>query len=237
MDLQPHAEEPRCVFTPAHTECRCRQLGAGPFAVPMPAANPFANASPCPQNNKAMRQIPFNGKKLKPVSLRKDYWRPMAMVQFPSGLGVVGRSVFQKLREFRKLHELAWDNDEYLKLSKHDRGVALNDQKANTVADVATVLGGAGKGNKIWEVEPTAGQERREGEGEESKQAHGTQGKLHSATVFWANAQDQGYAASWPSNVTHQVGLPPQTRGSAPEAPQEEVVDEPVSQGTDAVVA
>lgn len=175
-----------------------------------------------------MKQIPFNGKKLHPISLRKDYWRPMAMIQFPPGLGVVGRSVFQKMREFRKLHELAWENDEYLKMTKHERGVALNDQKANTVADMAAVLGGAGKGNKIWEEEP---EERAAGQDGER------QGKLHSATVYWANAQDQSYAEAWSSNVTHQLGVPPQTRAKAPEASEEGIVDEQQPQGTEAAVA
>lgn len=162
-----------------------------------------------------MRQIPFNGKKLKPAALRKDYWRPMAVIQFPEGQGEVGRSVFQKMREFRKRHELQWENEEYYKLSKQERGVELNDQRANTVADIAAVLGGAGKGNKIWE-EPPAG----EGEG---------QGKLHSATVFWENPQDHSYAREWPSNVEHQLGLPSQSR-AVPES-LEDAVEEDTQEG------
>ena len=35
-------------------------------------------------------------------------------------------------------------------LTKYERGEKLNDQKANTIADMAAVLGGRGKGNKIW---------------------------------------------------------------------------------------
>ena len=173
------------------------------------------------QNAKAMRQIPFNGKKLKPPSLRRDYWRPMALIQFPEGLGEVGRSVFHKMREFRVRHELSWENDEYLKLSKHERGIELNDQRANTVADMAAVLGGAGKGNKIWEESPVGKRE----------------GKLHSATVFWDNAQDQAFAREWPSNVVHEVGLPSRSRSVAAEETPEEVVDAAASQGPETVVA
>ncbi|KAI1333789.1 hypothetical protein F5Y15DRAFT_325517 [Xylariaceae sp. FL0016] len=106
--------------------------------------------------NKALRQIPFNGKKLKPAKLRKDLWRPLATIQFPEGFGEVGRSVYQRLRECKTLHELAWD-DSYFHdsetgrpLTRHDRGRKLNDQKANTIADMAAVLAGLGKGNKMW---------------------------------------------------------------------------------------
>jgi hypothetical protein len=154
------------------------------------------------QANKALRQIPFNGKNLRPPSIRKDYWQPMAMIEFPEGQGEVGRSVLQKLREFRKRHELEWGDPntraELAKLIKpwkkgnHELGRALNDQKANSVADIAAVLGGAGKGNLIW-VRP---------------QTEEDPGELHKATVHWRDELDQDYAQSWPENVEHRVGLP-----------------------------
>ncbi|OIW33824.1 hypothetical protein CONLIGDRAFT_553873, partial [Coniochaeta ligniaria NRRL 30616] len=151
--------------------------------------------------NKALRQIPFNGKKLRPASIRKDYWRPMAVIQFPQGQGEVGRSVLHKLREFRKRHELEWGDketiDEMRKLIKpgrgasHELGRALNDQKANSVADIAAVLGGSGKGNRIWAKPP---QDEDPGE-------------LHEATIYWAEEVDQAYAQFWPENVKHVLGL------------------------------
>lgn len=76
----------------------------------------------------------------------------MAIIKFQEGDGDIGRSVYQKLREFRRLHELSWgyQADEFYTMSKKDRGKALNNQKPNAVADMAAVLGGAGRGNLIW---------------------------------------------------------------------------------------
>lgn len=76
------------------------------------------------------------------------------MIQFPEGQGEVGRSVYQRLRECKKLHEYCW-GDEMLygkngrTLTTRQRGRRLNDQRANTIADMAAVLAGLGKGNKI----------------------------------------------------------------------------------------
>ncbi|OTB06855.1 hypothetical protein M426DRAFT_9283 [Hypoxylon sp. CI-4A] len=167
--------------------------------------------SPVLKANKALRQIPFNGKKLKPSKLRKDYWRPLAMIQFPEGYGEVGRSVFQRLRECKQLHELTWGDDMFFDkdgnpLSKHKRGKKLNDQKANTVADMAAVLSGRGKGNKIWQslsekMEGLANVEAGE-EKNLKKDADGVKA-LVKAQIWWANDQDRSYAKRWPSNVTH----------------------------------
>ncbi|KAK7751503.1 hypothetical protein SLS62_006590 [Diatrype stigma] len=105
--------------------------------------------------NRALEQIPFNGKKMRPTKLRKDYWRPLAMIQLPVGYGEVGRSVYQRLRECKRLHELSWtdevlyDRETNRTLKRGERGHVLNNQRANTVADVAAVLGGLGKGNKM----------------------------------------------------------------------------------------
>ncbi|KAK4184176.1 transcriptional regulation of mitochondrial recombination-domain-containing protein [Podospora australis] len=99
--------------------------------------------------NKAFRQFPYTGKKNVPAKLRKDYWRPMAILEFPKGLGDVGRSVYHKCRELKKRHELEWEDESLLNMTKRQRGRELNDQKANTVADIAYVLAGNGKGNKV----------------------------------------------------------------------------------------
>jgi len=109
------------------------------------------------QTNKGYRQLPYTGKKLIPAKLRPDYWRPLAMVKFLPGFGHVGRSVYQKLREFKKRHELEWtDNpaeaERIRRLTRHERGKELNNQRANAVADLAAVLGGAGKGSKMWKL-------------------------------------------------------------------------------------
>lgn len=128
------------------------------------------------------------------------------MIHFPKGCGEVGRSVFQKLREFRKRHELEWGDkervDELRKLvrpwrgGKQELGKALNDQKANSVADMAAVLGGAGKGNRIW-AKPRSDEDA---------------GELHTATIYWADELDQTHAQSWPDNVRHVAGIPEMIR-------------------------
>lgn len=197
-----------------------------------------------------LKQIPYNGKKLKPAKLRKDYWSPFARISFPAGQGPVGRSVFQKLRELKHLHEVAWDDEfrykrpeEYTAAdhkriaeeaekgiqgyrpirSKRERGVALNAQKQNSIADVAAVLGGLGRGNRITEAE--------------------TQ-KLVDVTVSWANDLDKEYAEEWPSNVSHELFDKPTyvSKQSKPEtvtAPTEtdKIADGKITETPEAVAA
>ncbi|KAH7160009.1 transcriptional regulation of mitochondrial recombination-domain-containing protein [Dactylonectria estremocensis] len=161
-----------------------------------------------------LKQLPFNGKKTKPAKLRKDYWSPIAQISLPTGQGSIGRSVFQKLRELKHLHEVAWDDEfrykpleEYTPAdkkriaeeekkgnpgyrpirTKQERGIALNRQKPNAVADMAAVLSGVGRGNKIVT----------------SESADGIEQQLMEVTVNWANDQDREYAYEWSDNVTH----------------------------------
>ncbi|KAI0396899.1 hypothetical protein F5Y17DRAFT_44059 [Xylariaceae sp. FL0594] len=168
---------------------------------------------------RSLRQIPFRGKKLQPAKIRKDQWKPLAMIQFPEGQGEVGRSVYERMMECRKLHDYAWDDemlyDERGKiLSKRERGRAMNQkQKAFTVADMAAVLGGLGKGNKVVVAPDTeaAGEGETEGtpatavENSEAffKTDDGT--TLVRATVWWDNPQDKNYAKTWPKNVRHEL--------------------------------
>lgn len=134
------------------------------------------------------------------------------MIQFPEGYGEVGRSVFQRLRECKTLHELSWGDDMFYDkdgnpLSKHERGKKLNNQKANAIADMAAVLGGKGKGNKIWTAmaddkpEDLANVEAAD-EKNVKKDDEGTKA-LVKAEVWWVNDQDRNFARRWPSNVTH----------------------------------
>ncbi|TQV91388.1 hypothetical protein V2A60_008963 [Cordyceps javanica] len=172
-----------------------------------------------------MKQLPYNGKKTKPAKLRKDYWAPMAKIAFPKGAGSVGCTVFQKLRELKHLHEVSWDdtllykkpieyNESQRKAaakraaeeepeprftrSKAERGKALNAQKANSVADMAAVLGGAGPGNKIVSTEKTGRK------------------KLVEVTVTWANILDAGYAQKWSHNVAHSEMVEPVAETALP---------------------
>ncbi|CAJ2509939.1 Uu.00g058390.m01.CDS01 [Anthostomella pinea] len=175
---------------------------------------------PVMKASRALKQIPFNGKKLKPAKLRKDYWRPMALIQFPAGQSAVGRSVYQRLRECKRLHELAWDDatlydrDTGRTLTRLQRGRRLNDQKANTVADMAFVLGGAGKGNKMWVSEDAGLVESSKGEVDAETPDAGAVVKtkteeglksLVKATVWWRDELDRNHAREWPDNVTHQL--------------------------------
>jgi len=166
-----------------------------------------------------LKQIPYNGKKLKPATLRKDYWSPMAILKFGQGGGDIGRSVFQKLRELKHLHEVNWPlelrikpvqeysrkdhqhmaeekaagRDKVLYRNKHQRGMALNAQRKNSIADMAAVLAGMGKGNAM--------NIKVKGEGEDA----GLEEKLAQVTIEWKNDQDQQYAEQWTDNVTHAL--------------------------------
>ncbi|KAI1417808.1 transcriptional regulation of mitochondrial recombination-domain-containing protein [Hypoxylon sp. FL1857] len=160
---------------------------------------------------KSLRQIPFNGKKLKPRTFRKDYWRTFAVIQFPEGYGKVGLSVYQRLRECKTLHELSWGDEMFYDeeggpLTKHERGKKLNDQKANSIADMATVLGGGGKGNKIW-MPVTEDPEELANLAADNEECIKRDEKgvraLVKAHVWWADDQDRNYAENWPPNVTH----------------------------------
>ncbi|KAK4123247.1 hypothetical protein N657DRAFT_645997 [Parathielavia appendiculata] len=92
------------------------------------------------------------------------------VVEFGSGRGDVGRSVFHKLRELQRRHQLEWDDPALLNMSRRERGKALNDQRGNSVADLAAVLAGKGKGNRVVLSEYTqtsqvqAGGKAKEGE-------------------------------------------------------------------------
>ncbi|KAK1674516.1 transcriptional regulation of mitochondrial recombination-domain-containing protein [Colletotrichum godetiae] len=202
------------------------------------------------ESHRALKQLPFNGKKSKPAKLRRDYWEPMALIQLPAGAGAAGQSVFQKLREFRRMHELAWEDDllyrehrtELLKpkpikpvrkivRNRHERSLALNDQRANSIADMAAVLAGFGRGNRLvvsagekkavledgealtgrkWSKAPpaktqlVAGQSGEEVEGAGTTKAPAVD-QLLPATIYWANEDDRNFAQEWTGNVTHDL--------------------------------
>ena len=145
----------------------------------------------------------------------------MAILKFGQGEGDIGRSVFQKLRELKHLHEVNWPLDlrikpaqEYsrkdhlhveemkkagrdvvLYRSKHRRGVVLNRQRKNSIADMAVVLAGQGKGNAM--------NVKVKGESKEKDKV--LEEKLAQVTIEWKNDQDQQYAEEWTDNVTHAL--------------------------------
>jgi hypothetical protein len=100
------------------------------------------------------------------------------------------------LREYRRLHELSWDeslrtDEKGNTISRKERGRKICDQKANSVADIATVLGKIGTpegeaiGLKGFEEEREAAAE------------------LPKVEVKWADLIDAHFAGTWPENVIH----------------------------------
>lgn len=134
--------------------------------------------------------------------------------------------MFQKLRELKHLHEVAWTDElrhkrpeeysaedkkkiaeqkeqgiDYQPIrSKQERGIALNAQKKNAIADIASVLAGQGRGNKVVTAETEGGAK-----------------ELADVTVSWANDQDKKYAESWSTNVTHTLFETPSYTSGEPE--------------------
>ncbi|KAH8658712.1 transcriptional regulation of mitochondrial recombination-domain-containing protein [Tricladium varicosporioides] len=141
-------------------------------------------------NNRALDQLPFNGKQTKPRSLRKDLWAPLASIHFPAGSGEIGLSAYQKLREYRRRHELEWDDslmeDKDGKIiPKKKRARQLCDQKANSIADMAAVL------QRLDEKEFT------------EKIGLKGQGTGVKVEVKWTDLLDAEFAETWSENVIH----------------------------------
>ncbi|KAI9646060.1 hypothetical protein NHQ30_005498 [Ciborinia camelliae] len=147
-------------------------------------------------NTASLSQLPYNGKKTRPAALRKDHWHPMAQITFPPGASSSGLSAFQKLREYRKRHELSWDPSSPLfkrvpspgeteaqksktHLTSKLRARKINDQKANTVADMAAVLKDIRYGSERIGLEGI--------------------GKEGVVEVKWSNISDASYAGEGPS--------------------------------------
>ncbi|KUI64832.1 hypothetical protein VM1G_00451 [Cytospora mali] len=190
-------------------------------------------------SHKGLAQIPFTTKKQKPPVLREDYWTPLCLIEVPKGLGVVGRSVMQKLQEFRRRHELEWGHQapEMMAMSKRERGEVIHNQKSNAIADIAAVLAGAGRGNRMWAAGPLVEegkvtevassqdteatrekeQEAAKGETTASKADARADSKaapqlpkrtLVNANIYWSNDADHRWARHWTENVEHHLGLP-----------------------------
>ncbi|KAI1005535.1 hypothetical protein K3495_g2684 [Podosphaera aphanis] len=171
--------------------------------------------------------MPYNGKKTVPAALRKDLWSPLATINFPQGSGPIGLSVFQKLREYRKRHEQEW-GDEIAKnpengyfIAKKLRGRLLCDQVANSVADMAYVLGRLKAQNPDKTEEGNNGKElkispKRPKGGRQPqprlfpKPPPGGIGLIGEGTglpveVFWKDVKMAEYAETWTDNVVHGI--------------------------------
>lgn len=116
----------------------------------------------------------------------------------------------QKLREFRHRHELewGWQAEELASKSRRERGELIHNQRSNAIADIAAVLAGAGRGNKMWTAEPLASE-------------------TETAEAEAAEAQPMGAAA--PENIDETTAAAksspksrskPKAKSVAPTAPQ-----------------
>ncbi|KAL9124728.1 MAG: hypothetical protein Q9217_005975 [Psora testacea] len=173
-------------------------------------------------NNKSLAQLPFLGKKTRPAKLRKDLWLPYCLASFPSPYA--GLEAYRALREYRRLHETAYDPDIITeKYGEHrgqllptkKRGKVLMDQKANSIADLAAVLLQQEEGPSKERLESA---ERRIKRVEKLKKQKGGRNVnkrpvdlrkelegVGGVTVRWANLQDADFAETWPMDVEHDV--------------------------------
>ena len=170
------------------------------------------------QDNAALQQLPYLGKKTKPASLRKDEWRPMAMVEFPSN--VAGLEAYRRLREFRRLHEYAYPldlitvkegNKAGSLMPTKQRGKVLMNQKSNTVADLAAVLLQFDQGpddrriqtkessGAFWSIRRKHRPDKFRRDPLPAVELAGVKG----VRIRWANLLDAGYAREWPETVVH----------------------------------
>ena len=174
------------------------------------------------QNHKSLAQLPFLGKKTRPAKLRKDLWLPLCLASFPSPHA--GLEAYRKLREYRRLHETAYDREIITeKYGEHrgqllptkQRGKVLMNQKANSIADLAAVLLQQEAGPSARRLESA---ERRMKRIEKLKRQKGAANVkkqpvdlgrelvgVEGVTVRWTNLQDADFAEKWPAEVEHDV--------------------------------
>ena len=173
------------------------------------------------QNKLALKQMPYLGKKTVPTALRKDLWTPFCVLSFPRALQ--GLDAFQKLREFKHLHEVAYPRSAILQpadsrkagqlLPTPQRGRTLLDQRANAVADMAAVLALQARPPARREVERAARlvwkggkQAARAKRGLGSKVTAAVlefQGVADRVAVWWVEMRDAEFAQAWPPVVKH----------------------------------
>ncbi|KAG7115331.1 hypothetical protein HYQ45_016359 [Verticillium longisporum] len=196
-------------------------------------------------SNHALKQLPFIAKKSTPAKLRKDLWRPMALIQFPAGAGTAGQSAFQKLREYRRRHELEWGDEKLFRTredaatgrlvrstrTRKERGFAIHEQRENAIADMAAVLAGGGRGSRLWvsaaerTLVEAGGQLRGKRWSTDAPKEGSADRQLLEATVFWRDQQDKNFASEWSANVKHELFEDAKALQGAEAAEVEQVVD------------
>lgn len=125
-----------------------------------------------------------------PVSPKARKARSTSTPESVSTQTPIGLLAFQKLREYRKLHETAWDPESSVALTSDGKFLnrkvrqrKLCDQKANSVADMAAVLEEVG----------------------ELAVEKGALSQDQTIEVRWANLLDAEFAESWSSSVVHDT--------------------------------
>lgn len=191
--------------------------------------------------------MPYAGKKSIPSAIRKDIWHPLCVLSFPTHLQ--GLDAYQKMREFKMLHETAWDPETMtVQEGKHagktlvdfkERRALIMDQKANAIADMAAALFLQEKAPEKEDIQmanrlhmkpivklhngkqgPAPGRPKY---GKGKRPTLGKiqwQGSVKGVKIHWSNMLDAEYAETWPQDVLH--GPLQVSRYTAVWPPQEE---------------
>ena len=171
------------------------------------------------QNTRALKQLPFAGKKTVPAALRRDLWTPLCVLSFPNSHQ--GLSAYRKLREFKHLHEVAYPLSLVTQkdgphagnlMSKKEKSRIIMDQKANAIADMAAVLAIQARQPSAEEIAKANRRVNSRKGVPKPKYGLGSwetsdvlefQGKVDGVSVWWANPTDAEYAETWPEPVRH----------------------------------
>ena len=126
----------------------------------------------------------------------------MATLSFPTALH--GRSVYQKLREYRKRHELEWEKgsldvgEDGNPVPIRKRARQLNDQHGNSVADIAYIVYKLSTENeRFFAPAPKPKIGKRLG-------LHGESEGVP-VGIRWADIADANFAKEWSKNVVHET--------------------------------
>ena len=181
----------------------------------------------------------FVGKKSVPPKFRKDMWTPLCVLNFPNQYQ--GLHAYARLREFRERHETEWPLEDFTiqkgpqygqLMSRKERSFKLMDQKANSIADMAAVLGMQARppdpvlvekmAKQVYTKTWTYGKTLPSGEkvtvnvskphyarakrGQNSRIGHRVfefEGNINGTSVWWVDPNDAEYAETWPVEVVH----------------------------------
>ena len=156
-----------------------------------------------------------------PAALRRDLWTPLCVLSFPRARQ--GLDAFQKLRELKTRHEVAYPLARIQQpadsphagqlLGQVARRRALQDQKPYAVADMAAVLALQARApnaeelrthqRRVWLSENKRVRPKRGPHSRLTAAAFEFQGLVDRVGVWWAQVRDAEYARTWPVAVQH----------------------------------